>query len=268
MKSDRRNLLATLKTLSSDRSSFTGWAKDRISAFSPTGIETTLEGYLVAGGGSSGFAFGEQSFFLNIAHYSGQPETARLTFTHELYHAVQAVAARSPSTNPHRIFDPGYYNTISNSDARSGYLVNALLTNLLVEGAATYVGDPALITETGPMANFERERFARQMSQLDRIATMLELILIGVTNDPIPDLERVHALAFQGPDQPLYYLGYEMARQIAQRHGASRLAQLTNADGCTFVREYLALELPGCDPVALSPRTVAITDRYCPPVQR
>lgn len=264
VKRDRDAIAVTVDAILADPEQFVGWSEQRISAFAPPGVEPELRGFLVAGGRASGFAFGTPEFFLNIAHFAGQPGTARLSFAHELYHGLQGYASKHlPVPNPDRRFNEEKFGSMVAGPERDSYLINAFLTLLLTEGAAIYVGDPALIEEKGGMATFERDRFDTQLARLDRLATQLDLSLTGLVSTPPVDFGAIYAFGFYGPDQPLYFLGYEMVRRIVAEQGAAKIAELINADGCTFARTYIGLA-GSKDYVPLGAQTLHFVDRHCP----
>ena len=90
----REAVLATLDQIDANLPEFLSWVETRVAMFSPQTSPLHLAGFLVGGGGSSGFTFGGEDFYTNIAHFPDDAESVRIFMAHELYHSVHRVAYR------------------------------------------------------------------------------------------------------------------------------------------------------------------------------
>ena len=174
---------------------------------------------------------------------------------HELYHAVQGVYSVDD--------DDRWLKPLAKTpaaQARQQMCANLanLFANLYQEGSAEYVGDPMLLdAETGALAKTTRRELESGSANLRAHRTLLELSVIGLqAQEPVP-FEDVYSLGFYLPE-PLYKVGYVMARAIALDAGAQALAALLKQPGYAFARHYMQLPLYGKDAAhpALGPNTV------------
>jgi hypothetical protein len=122
-----------------------------------------------------------------------------------------------------------------------------------------------LLEGAGAYSRQERERAEGQLRRVERLSALLDVSLTALTAEQEVPYGNVYAVGFYGPDQPLYYLGYAMARAVARTHGDARLGVLITGTGCDFARVYL--DAASRDPAL--PRLGAATQRligaHCPP---
>jgi len=226
--------------------------KARIAAFTPAGLKGRVTGYLIVGGTSGGFAFGEPRFYLNLDRFPSAT-LASTIMQHELYHAVQALArgAQPPAA--------AVRTTACVAALPHGEDVGAFFDSLSAEGTASYVGDVLALPEQGTdeASAKERARVARNVDMVDRSITQLELSVHGLVTDAAVTPEEVYALGFYG-DEVLYALGYVMARAIAREQGNRALGDLIGLPGVAFVERYLSLASygKGAGAPALKPDTI------------
>lgn len=224
-------------------------ARRRIALFTPPTLATAITGYFVVGGTSGGFAFGDPEFFLNL-DYSPDATLATTILEHELYHAVQGVAAppkprltaiaqclKRAATPPH---------------------LDDLFGALVQEGTASAVGDVLALPKdmTGPAAD-ERKKFARNVAMVDRSVTLLALSTHALATRAV-GYDPIYALGFYG-DEILYALGYVMAKAIEREQGPQAIAALlTDPTGADFINRYRALKAYGSEGAPkLDARTLA-----------
>ena len=238
VKAHRAEILATLDAFAADEAATLAWLEARLAAFSPPGPALRLRGYIVAGGRAGGFALGGSDFYLNAAQLRGDAAGMRIMMAHELYHAVVGGARQA-------LAKAGVHSAAADvpPDAAA---VEKYLSNLLQEGVATYVGDPALLTGDGLFSRSERERWKAHVDRIDRVSALLDVALVALTSKPSVPLDEAYAVGFYLPSQPLYYLGYTMAKAIAAKEGKARVGILVLGSGCGFVRDYI--ELTASDP--------------------
>jgi len=259
VKARAKDLTALVDRIDGDARGFKDWVTARVALFSPADAQVEITGYLIVGGPSGGFAFGEPTFFLNLAYFS-EFEAARVVMAHELYHAVQGALAEHPSAWWAR---PGALKGKHGTLARRCAETAQLFTDLYQEGSASYVGDPTLLSgEEGPLAKKTREDMVAGLSQLGNSRTLLELSVTGLeAPTPVP-YEKVYALGFYMPEI-LYKLGYTMARAIAVDAGSAALAAFLSQPGFKFAAHYAALPKYGKDDnhPKLGPNVIAALER-------
>lgn len=208
--------------------------KARIARFTPETAKGLVTGYLVAGGTSGGFAFGEPQFYLDVDRYRSAG-LASTIMTHELFHAVQALAQAGVDGTPGR--------EKCLKEIGSGGEVADFFDALSEEGTASYVGDVLSLPEQGgdDLSTKERSRFLRNLDLVGRSVTQLELSVHGLTTGAAVSPGDVYELGFYG-DEVMYALGYVMARAIVKEQGEQAIGELIGLPGAAFVRRYVHLK--------------------------
>ena len=255
LKQKADDLAALIAKIEAHPDEFQAWVVERVGSFSPKSSMVRISGYLVVGGNSGGFAFDEPKFYLNLSYFN-EFETAKVVLAHELYHAVQAVYSVEKD-------DTWLKPESSTAKGRARQQVCANLSNLFAnlyqEGSASYVGDPMLLDEqTGPLAKKTRAELQDGLNNLHNHLTLMELSVVGLeAKKPVP-FDDVYALGFYVPE-PLYKLGYVMAKAIATDEGPQSLTKFLGEPGYSFAKHYVAL--PGYgkdrDHPKLGPNTLA-----------
>lgn len=260
----RAGTLNVLNAIKKNPAEFTKWVNDRVEAFSPPGPPLKLEGHLIAAGGPTGFAFGGNDFYLNITHFPDDLLAAKAVTAHELYHAVQGAAFKSQGKEWSR-FKSEEWNALPSDKERDAYIVDRFLGNLVTEGIAMYVGDPELLAQSsGAYSKWDLTRFRRQQNNMSGLVTMLDLALIGLTSEQPIDYGKAYALGFLSEDQPLYFLGYEMAKSIERKKGPKRLGELLTGSGCGFFKDYLNATAGDEKAPKLGEHTLRLVSTHCP----
>lgn len=234
-------LTALIDRIEAHPDTFRDWVIHRVETYSPKGAGVKLTGYLVAGGKSGGFAFDDPAFYLNLGYFD-EFDPARVVMAHELYHAVQAAFAPASERADLKHPDVG-----ATTPAARCATLSKLFSDLYQEGSASLVGDPLLLDPTtGPLARRTREDMADGVMQIRHHATLLDLSVTGIeAPEPVP-YERIYDLDFYVPE-PLYKLGYVMAKAIVADRGAAALADLLSKPGYAFASAYLDLPKYGQD---------------------
>jgi hypothetical protein len=234
------DLIARIETHSQE---FQTWVIERVRMFSPPNSGMKIAGYLIAGGNSGGFAFGEPRFYLNL-NYFNEFEPAKVVLAHELYHAVQAVYSVD---NDDRWLKPESATPDGRAHQQMCANLANLFANLYQEGSASYIGDPLLLdAEAGPLARKTRTEFQDGLNNGSAHRTLLELSVIGLqARIPVP-YDDVYSLGFYVPE-PLYTVGYVMAKAISSDDGRQGLAAFLKQPGYLFARRYTQLPLYGKD---------------------
>jgi hypothetical protein len=264
LKSDA--LLALITRIEDQPDRFQAWVVQRVGQFSPKNAPLHIVGYLIAGGNSGGFAFDDPKFYLNLEYFS-EFDPARVVMAHELYHAVQAAHA---ADHDDTWLKPASPTAAGKARQRSCADLANLFASLYDEGSASYVGDPLLLDpQSGPLAKQHHDELAEGLNSPKAHRTLLELSVIGLqAPQPVP-FEDVYALGFYVPE-PLYKLGYAMAKAIATDEGAAALTGFLDQPGYRFALHYTRLPLYGKDRAhpALGPHAVDAIHRLdagCPP---
>jgi len=206
--------------------------KARIASFTPATLTGRVTGYLIVGGTSGGFAFGDPQFFLNLDRFPSAV-LASTIMEHELYHAVQALARKA---HPQTAAQLQCVAAIPH-----GSDIAAFFESLSAEGTASYVGDVLALPERSDAPTTkERAQVARNVGMVDRSIVQLELSVHGLTSGAAVTLEEVYGLGFYG-DEVLYALGYVMARAIAQEQENGVIGEVVGLPGAAFVQRYASL---------------------------
>jgi hypothetical protein len=174
---------------------------------------------------------------------------------HEPYHAIQGVYSVESEKTWH---EPASVNAEGLARQHACANLANLFANLYEEGSAEYVGDPLLLDpSSGPIAARIRSELESGLNKFADHRTLLELAVVGLqAPKPVP-FEDVYSLGFYVPE-PLYKVGYVMAKAIATDEGPDALAGFLAQPGYRFVQHYLELPLYGRDKAhpRLGPNTV------------
>jgi len=249
-------LLALIRQIETNPQAFQVSIEKRIALFTPPGKQIRLQGYVVAGGDGGGYAFGRTEFYLNIG-FMDEIVLAKVTTTHELYHAVQGAFAneRQPSVGP---------SEKMRSHAQQGCAnIAQLFANLYEEGSATYVEDISVLPQShSEIALRQLADLNDGLRHLDNSVTLLELSVVGLSiGVPVP-FDDVYDVGFLG-HAILYNIGYTMARAIAEDDGSQGLAEFLEAPPHKFLLRYTQLPKYGADKdhPKLGPNTIHAIDQ-------
>ena len=245
---------ATLTKLEDPAANLLSSVKARISEFTPSDVGGHVTGYLIVGGTSGGFAFGDPEFFLDLDRF---PSAALATtvMQHELFHAVQGIARTS------RLWSTA--SAACMAKIPHSEELSRLFASLEMEGSASLVGDVAAMPAGIDTASDEqRKKALRNVGMVGRSVTLLELSTHGLNTGAQVSYDNIYELGFYG-DEVLYALGYVIARAIAAEQGKSAIAELTGRPGALFVQRYRNLKSYGkSDAVpALYPETLRSADQ-------
>lgn len=260
----RAGTLNVLAAIEQNPAEFTKWVNDRVETFSPPVSSLKLAGHLIAAGGPTGFAFGGNDFYLNVTHFPDDLLATKVVTAHELYHAVQGAAFKAQGKE-WRGFKAEEWKALPSDKEQDAYIVDRFLGNLVTEGIAMYVGDPELLEQSsGAYSKWDLTRFRRQQNNMSGLVTMLDLTLIGLTAEQPVDYRKAYALGFLSEDQPLYFLGYEMAKAIERKKGPKRLGELLTGSGCGFFNDYLDATASDEKALKLGEHTLRMVSTHCP----
>ena len=239
MKPKALKLLALTNAIAADPSNFQKSIEKRIAMFTLPGLDTHLQGYIVAGGDGGGYGFGDTAFYLNLA-FNDDLAAARTVTTHELYHAVQSAFA--PKT-----VDVKALNTVDSDVQRACLDTAHLLANIYREGSAMLVEDASTLSLSRSDSAIRQLRDIDEgLAHLGESATLLELATIGLNTSASVRCEDVYAVGFLGHGV-LYDIGYGMAKAIVNNDGPQGLAHFLNQPPYLFTMRYTELPTYGRD---------------------
>ncbi|RYD51569.1 MAG: hypothetical protein EOP60_10735 [Sphingomonadales bacterium] len=245
---DNADKIAPVVEALADPASLSG-VQARIALFTPARVAGRATGYLIVGGPSGGFAFGEPEFYLNIARYP-VPSLARIIMGHELFHGVQGLALG--------LKPQGAAAAACLAKMPEAENLGRLFGSLRDEGMASYVGDVLALPVDDLAAKPERDRAQRRVNMVGSSITLLGLSTYALTSGSGIAYDDIYALGFYG-DEILYSLGYVMVRAIAAEQGNAGVADLIDQPGAVLVARYLSLAgygkskaVPALDPVTVT----------------
>lgn len=244
---DNADKIAPVVEALADPASLSG-VQARIALFTPARVTGKATGYLIVGGPSGGFAFGEPEFYLNVARYP-VASLARTIMGHELFHGVQGLALGLKLQ--------GAAAAACLAKMPEAENLGRLFGSLRDEGMASYVGDVLALPVDDLAAKPERDRAQRRVNMVGSSITLLGLSTYALTSGSTIAYDDIYALGFYG-DEILYSLGYVMVRAIAAEQGNAGVADLIDKPGAALVVRYLSLAdygkskaVPALDPVTV-----------------
>jgi hypothetical protein len=219
-----KDLLAQVEA---DPAAFSGPVTARLRDWLPTGESIRVNVHFIVGGSSDGFAPDGRDFYLALQYFRGDAEGLRVLMSHELFHILRrspASAERDAAVVPARV-----------------RAARRLLDQTMNEGVASWIGDPTQAKGGGPYVVWFAQKFKRNLARLDQNATLLDTLLFRAWNDPAANPDQLYMLGFSGQwDSPLYFVGYAMARTLAEAHGAPAVAAAVRAGPEAFFARYAA----------------------------
>lgn len=261
--SSTRRMLARLTTDSAVIAQRLG---DRLRSFTPDGmnVQTTLH-VLVGATHQNGWVpeGNHADFYLDLGFHREEVESMTNSASHELFHVVQELA--QPDIGARMTDQP----TLA-VNARERHRARAILLNLVIEGMASYVGDPSMYQSTGPRMARDQAELQRELGRAGDIFALFDTILFRSAHDPDAPLGTLLKLGFAGSwDQTGYYVGYRMSKVIDRYAGRDRLRALVGAPPADFVMEYIRIaRAHPNDPeiTPLAPASIAIIETLARPL--
>jgi len=230
-----RRMLARLTT---DSAVIARRLADRLRSFTPDGmnVQATLH-ILVGAAHQNGWVpeGNHTDFYLDLGFHREEVESMINSASHELFHVVQELA--QPDIGAQMSDRPNL-----GVDARERHRARAILLNLVIEGMASYVGDPSIYQATGPRMARDQKELQRELDRAGDIFALFDTILYRSAHDPDAPLGTLLRLEFAGSwDQTGYYVGYRMSKVIDRYAGRDRLRALVGAPPADFVMEYIRI---------------------------
>lgn len=234
MRDHATQILPVLAAFSNPKLHLLADVQTRIALFTPPNLSGKVTGYLVVGGSSGGFAFGDPRFYLNLNLFPSAV-LASTVMEHELFHAVQGLAQAS-----HTVHTDSTTCLAKNPHTKE---IADLFDSLSTEGTASYVGDILALPARGTddITAKERAEWDQNVAMVHQSITQMELSVHGLATGAYVTPEDVYALGFYG-NQVLYALGYVIARDIAQEQGNSAIGDTISQPGAAFILRYIRLK--------------------------
>jgi Putative zinc dependent peptidase (DUF5700) len=245
-----RDLLARVEASPHDLSDAIA---SRLTAFLPPGRTTRVNVHFIVGGGSDGFAPNDTDFYIALQFFRGDEEGLRVLMSHELFHVLRP--SKKPAERDAAVVPRKVRNT------------RGLLDQTMNEGVASWIGDPTLATGGGPYVEWFAKKYRRNLDRLGENVTLFDSLLFRAWNDGDADPNALHLLGFSGVwDSPLYYVGYAMARYLAEKEGPAAVPSAVRAGPEAFFARYRAAALKyGGAPVVFSKSSERIFARLPAP---
>jgi hypothetical protein len=191
------------------------------------------------------------AFYQAIDRAQGDVEGLTLVAAHELYHVAQIVARKEVPSLDEKVGDR---DTVPPAVR--------LLTVTLDEGTANLVADPTTTDAAGPYIQVFRDRYlhhrvpehtAQDFALFDRLLADLEAGRITWS--------KAYEAGFSGgsaASNPLYFVGYEVAKTLNARYGPARIASAFAEHPAAFFLAYIELYQSG----------VKVSGRFAPETER
>ncbi len=193
-------------------------------------------------------------FYVDLGFHREEMESLTNKAAQELFHVVQV------TVQPIGASELADQPTLP-VEARELHRAHAIVLNLVIEGMATYVGDPSIYTATGPRLAHDQDQQKKELARATDIFALFDTILFRASHDPDAPLDPLLRIGFGGPwDETGYFVGYRMAKTIDRYSGRDRLRALVTMPPEAFVAEYIAIaQAHPSDPeiTPLAPATIA-----------
>ena len=227
-----------LTSLRAKRAAIAKRLSNGLQSFAPNGAAISATLIVLLGSNQNGWVPDQKStvFYADAGRHLGDVDGLVALAAHELFHVVQglsqpdwsAVFAELPKTCP--------------ADARIRHRLHAALTNLVIEGMATYVGDPDAWGATHEGFDHDKREYARELARSSETFALFDTIIYRLARDSDAPQDLLLSIGFGGSwDQTGYYVGYQMAKAIDRFLGRDRLRALVALTPEEFVRDYIVV---------------------------
>ncbi|WP_290708857.1 DUF5700 domain-containing putative Zn-dependent protease [Flavihumibacter sp. CACIAM 22H1] len=203
-----------------------------IQPYLPKELKAAAKACFLAGGGSLGFTIGnDPSFNVALQKIGDDIKGLQYLVAHELYHSLQDIGQSS------RVYQK--------DDKKITYPEKAtyyLLYNLWAEGIANFVGDMAAIKDLKEFSKEQAGQYQKNRARRYQNFQLLEALLYRQYHDSTANYQATYDIGFSTAfDETSYFVGYEMAKKIAQHQGNEAIAALLVKDPIRFIADYIAL---------------------------
>ncbi len=228
---------ALLDALQQRRVELTARLVGRLKAFTPPGPNLHATLAVVLGSHQNGWVPDQKTpvFYIDAGLQGDDVDGLIAVAAHELFHVVQGAA--QPDWTP--LFND---STSASPREREMHNLHAAFMNLVIEGMADYVGDPAVFPGTGSTLTHDRREYARNLARSGETFALFDTIVFRFSHEPAAPLGTLLGIGFGGSwDQTGYYVGYAMAKAIDRYLGRDRLRALVSQAPEEFLADYIAV---------------------------
>lgn len=260
LRSDPEPTRRMLARLTTEHDAISHRLADRLQSFTPNGLVVHATMFVLVGAKhQNGWVpDNSQNFYVDLGFHGEELESMTNSATHELFHVIQVTA--QPIDGAELADKPGLA-----VEAQELHRAHAIVLNLVIEGMATYVGDPTTMTGTGPRLTHDQDQLKKELARAADIFALFDTILFRASHDPDAPLGALLRIGFGGSwDETGYYVGYRMAKAIDRYSGRDRLRALVTLPPEAFVAEYIAVaQAHPTDPeiTPLAPASIATIQR-------
>lgn len=232
VKSKLTEIRELLSYITRDKEKFMAEVRALIQPFMPSGLTAQARANFLAGGGSLGFTIGsDPTFNVALQKIGNDIEGLKFLVAHELYHTLQDIGQQRRSYTKNE-------SGLSYQQKTSYYLCY----NLWAEGIANFVGDMSLLKEPNAFSREQAGLYQKNRERRYQNFQLFEALLYRQFNDSTMNYGETYNIAFTTAyDETSYFVGYEMARQIAKHKGNQAIAALLTKDPIRFLSEYIEL---------------------------
>ena len=199
---------------------------ERLQPDLPAGLDLNVRAVFVLGGTSDGWAQPGQVLYLALQSFDGDYDGLVTLMAHEVYHVVQYSVM--PMTGS------------AAADARQRNAENLMIATLM-EGTASFVGDPTRADGGGSYLEWYRGRYRRNLERIHEDFALFDSLMFRAAHDGEVDYKELYSLGFSGTwGSPLYFVGYRMSQVIARYGGRNKLASYLAQPSGSFFADYMA----------------------------
>lgn len=209
-----------------------------LQAFTPDGVVIRASLVIVLGSNQGGWVPDQRSttVYVEASRHFGDVDGLVATAAHELFHVVQGSV--QPGWGPVFSEPP---KTLS-AEERERRRVHAVFTNLVIEGMATYVGDPNAWNATHAGFDHDAREYARELARSQETFALFDTIVYRISRDDSAPLDPLLTVGFGGSwEQTGYYVGYSIAKAIDRYAGRDRLRALVTLTPEEFISDYISV---------------------------
>jgi hypothetical protein len=236
LRDDPKPVRDMLETLRTNRVAIARHLGEGLQSFAPDGTNINAQLIVLLGSNQYGWVPDQRStaFYADAGRHLGDVDGLVALAAHELFHVVQGLS--QPDWSPLFAELP----TTSAADARLRHHIRAALTNLVIEGMATYVGDPDAWGANHEGFDHDKREYARELARSTETFALFDTIIYRLARDSDAPLDVLLNIGFGGSwDQTGYYVGYRMAKVIDGFRGRARLRALVALTPEEFVGDYI-----------------------------
>jgi hypothetical protein len=211
---------------------------DGLQSFAPDGTAISATLIILLGSNQYGWVPDQKStaFYADVGRHLGDVDGLIALAAHELFHVVQGFS--QPEWGPLFVELP----KTAPQEVRIRHQLRAALTNLVLEGMATYVGDPDAWGATHRGFDHDKREYARELARNSETFALFDTIIYRLARDSDAPQDFLLSIGFGGSwDQTGYYVGYQMAKAIDRFLGRDRLRALVARTPEEFLGDYITV---------------------------